>query len=131
MSLSGLSISLLLVAGLLTFVYALWCCVRIYEPRSFAHGIGANAVEEIDDAVQAEREVEEHYRQLTFSYSRAISRFATAYSAVKAIFCNALWASVTAIVFFSFVAIRQLLPSYPASFDAVVVLRGKNKYKQD
>lgn len=137
-SFSGLTLSLPLVAGLLTFVYALWCCVRIYEPQSFACGIGGGAVEEIDEAVREGTEVEEHYRQLMFSYYEAVSRLDAAHSSVKATFRNALWASVTAIVFFSFVVVRRLLPPYPLPFDvfvlvavSVIVLRGKNKYERE
>lgn len=136
-SLSALSLSLPLVAGLGTFVYALWCCTRIYEPRSFAHGIGADAVDEIDQAVRDGRAVEEHYRQLMFSYSEAINHLTISHSSVKDTLRNALWASVTAIAFFSFVMIRRLLPSYPSSFDflvlvcvSVIVLRGRDKYEK-
>lgn len=137
-SVSALSLSLLLVAGLGTFVYALWCCIRVYELRSFTRGIGADAVEEIDESVRDGKGVEEHYRELMFTYSNAISNLGTAYSSVRTTFRNALWASVTAIALFSFVAVRRLLPSYPLTFDAVVlvvvslvVLRGKDKYEQE
>jgi len=121
-SLSALSLSLPLVAGLGTFVYALWCCTRIYEPRSFAHGIGADGVEEIDKAVRDGREVEDHYRQLMFSYSEAIAHLSTTHSSMKDTFRSALWASVTAISFFSFVLVRRLLPSYPLAVDVVVLV---------
>ncbi|PSQ48005.1 hypothetical protein BRD15_06175 [Halobacteriales archaeon SW_6_65_15] len=138
MSLSALSLSLPLVAGLVTFVYTLWCCTRVYEPRSFTRGIGSDAVEEIDESVREGREVEEHYRELMFSYGNAISHLAVAYSSVRTRFRNALWASVTAIVFFSFVAIRRLLPAYPIWLDgvvlvtvSVVVLWRKDKYEQE
>lgn len=137
-SLSGLSPSLLLLAGLLTFVYALWCCTRVYEPRSFTHGIGSSAVEDIDESVLEGKEVEEHYRQLRFSYRNAIRQLAVAYSSVRAMFRRALWASLTAIIFFSLVVTRRLLPPYPAKFDVavvavvvVVVLWGKDKYEKE
>lgn len=136
-SFSGLSLSLPLVAGLLTFVYAMWCCVRVYEPRSFTRGIGADAVERIDKSVRDGKEVEEHYRQLMFSYREAISRVDAAHSSVKTVFRNALWASATSIVLFSFVTIRRLLPSYPISVDAVALVAvvilvrwAKDKYEQ-
>lgn len=135
-SLSGLSLSLPLVAGLVAFTYAMWCCVHVYEPRSFPRGIGCDAVEEIDAAVRDGQNAEEHYRRLLFSYRDAVSHLSNAYSSVRTTFRNALWASVTAIVLFIFVAIRRLLPSYPYTFDvivltviSVVVLRGKNKYE--
>jgi fatty acid desaturase len=137
-SFSALSLSLPLVAGLMTFVYALWCCTRVYEPRSFTHGIGTDAVEEIGESVQEGRDVEEHYRELMFSYGNAISHLSVAYSSVRTRFRHALWASVTAIAFFSFVAIRRLLPSYPWWLDGIVlvvvsavVLWGKDKYEQE
>lgn len=137
-SFSRLPLSLPLVAGLATFAYALWCCTRVYEPRSFTRGLSADIVEEIDKGVREGKRVENHYRQLMFSYGEAISRVDTAHSSVKAVFRNALWASVTAIVLFSFVALRQLLPPYPLSLDVVVlvlvsvtVLWGKDKYGQD
>lgn len=137
-SLSALSLSLPLVAGLGTFVYALWCCARVFEPRSFTAGIGVNAVPEIDESVQGGTEVEEHYRQLMFSYYEAIPHLNVAHSSVKATFRNALWASVTAIVFFSFVVVRRLTPSYPPLIDVVVVIAvsvivlwQKDKYERD
>lgn len=136
-SLSGLSLSLPLVAGLVAFIYALWCCIRIYEPKSFPRGIGGEVVEEIDEAVRDGRELDEHYRRLMFSYRDAITYLATAHSAVRTTFRNALWASVTAIVFFSFVVVRQLLPPYPYWFDVIVLVavsgvvrQGKNKYEE-
>lgn len=136
-SFSSLSLSLPLLAGLLTFVYALWCCTRVYEPRSFTRGIGAEAVERIDESVQEGKEAEEHYRQLMYSYREAITHVDAAHSAVRDAFRNALWASVTAIGFFSFVTIRRLLPPYPTSVDAVVlvvvavvVIWTKDKYEQ-
>ncbi|WP_135824367.1 hypothetical protein [Halorussus ruber] len=137
-SLSKLSLSLPLVAGLVTFGYALWCCVRVYEPRSFTHGIGAEAVEEIDESARSGRNAEEHYRHLMFSYRRAILRLSTAYGAVRKTFRNALWASITALVFFGYVAVRQLLPSYPFQFDvvllvvvSVVALWRRDKYERE
>lgn len=136
-SFSGLSLSLPLVGGLVTFVYALWCCVRVYEPRSFTRGIGSDAVEQIDESVRDGKEVEEHYRQLMFSYREAIARVDTAHSSVRTVFRNALWASVIAIVLFSFVTLRRLLPSYPTTVDAVVLVVvvvlgfwAKDKYEQ-
>jgi len=136
-SISGLALSIPLVAGLLSFLYALWCCARIYEPRSFARGIGAGAVDEIDDAVQDGRDIEEHYRELMFSYKEAISYFTSAHSSVKSTFRNALWSSVTAIVFFSLVFVRNLR-TYPYSVDVVflfvvpvVLLWGKDKYGEN
>lgn len=135
-SLSGLTISLPLCAGLLAFVYALWCCICIYEPKSFPRGIGGEVAEEIDEAVREGRKLDEHYRRLVFSYRDAISYLATAQSTVRPTFRNALWASVTAIVFFSFVVVRQLLPPYPYWFDVIVLVgvsgvvrQGKNKYE--
>lgn len=136
-SFSGLSLSLPFVAGLLTFAYAMWCCVHVYEPRLFPAGIGTGVVEEIDETVQNGKTVEEHYRQLMFTYSEAISHLDTVYSSVICTFRNALWASVTAIVLFMFVAVRRLLPSYPFALDlaalvtvSAVVLRTKNKYER-
>jgi len=136
-SLSALSLSLPLLAGLTALLYALWCCTRIYEPRSFAHGIGADTVKEIDQAVRSGRDVEHHYRQLMFSYSEAISHLSATHSSLKETFRSALWASVSAISFFSFVMIRRLLPSYPPSVDVVglvgvvaMVYWGKNKYER-
>lgn len=136
-SFSGLSLSMPLVAGLLTFAYAMWCCVHVYEPRLFPSGIGTGVVEEIDETVQNGKTVEEHYRQLMFTYGEAISHLDTVYSSVIHTFRNALWASVTAIVLFIFVAVRRLLPSYPFAFDvavlvtvSVVVLKTKNKYER-
>lgn len=137
-SLSGLTLSLPLVAGLVSFGYAMWCCVRIYEPRSFARGIGADAAVQIDEAVRKGRDVEEHYRELMFSYRKAILHLTATHSSMRAVFRNGLWASLTAIVFFIFVVIRTLLPSYPPTLDAIVLVVvpavthwGKDKYEQD
>lgn len=133
-SISGLALSIPLLAGLLSFLYALWCCARIYEPRSFARGVGADAVEEIDEAVQNGRTIEEHYRELMYSYEQAISYFTSAHSSVKSIFRNALWSSLTAIVFFSLVFVKKLR-AYPQYLDVVflfavpiVLMWGKDKY---
>lgn len=137
-SLSGLSLSLPLIAGLLTFVYALWCCIRVYEPRSFPRGIGADAVTEIDEFAKDGRRTEEHYRQLMFAYGEAISHVSASYSSVRTKFRRALWASIAAIILFNLVAVRRLLPTYPASFDvllvstvSVVVLWAKGKYEKE
>lgn len=135
-SLSALSLSLPLVAGLGAFVYALWGCARVFEPRSFTGGIGTSAVPEIDESVRDGTAVEDHYRQLMFSYYEAIPHLDRAHSSVKTTFRNALWASVTAIVFFSFVVVRRLAPTYPPPVDVLVliivpvtVLWGKDKYE--
>lgn len=137
-SVSRLSISLPLVTGLVTFVYAFWCCVRIYQPRSFPRGIGADAVSDIDEFARAGRRAEEHYRQLMFAYGEAISYVSASHSSVKTKFRHALWASIVAIVLFTVVAIRGLVPSYPLLFDvvlvstiSVVVLRAKGKYEEE
>lgn len=137
-SVSAISLSLPLVAGVLTFVYALWCCTRIYQPRSFPRGLSADAVTEIDELARNGRSAEEHYRQLMFSYGEAISHVSDGYSSVKTQFRHALWASIASIILFALVAIRELLSSYPLSLDAVlvstvsvVVLWARGKYRED
>lgn len=137
-SFSALSLSLQLVAGLATFVYALWCCARIFEPRSFSAGIGASTVPAIDEFAREGAEPEEHYRQLMFSYYEAIPHLDAAHASVKETFREALWASVTAIVFFSLVAVRRLAPPYPFPVDVLlpllvpsIVSLAKDKYERD
>lgn len=136
-SVSGLTFSLPLLAGLMALAYALWCCVRVYEPKLFPYGIGVDAVEEIDETVRNGKSVEEHYRRLMFSYGEAISHLTTAHSSMIDVLRNALWASVTAIILFGFVVIRRLFPSYPPSLDVVVLITvsvvtfwGKNRHRQ-
>lgn len=136
-SISGLALSVPLLAGLITFLYALWCCARIYEPRSFARGIGADAVDEIDEAVRNGRSIEEHYRELMFSYKEAISYFTAAHTSVKETFRSALWSSLAAIFFFALVFLRNLRP-YPHYLDIVsvflvpiILLWGKDKYGEN
>lgn len=137
-SLSKLAVSLPLLGGLLSFLYALWSCLRIYEPRTFARGLGAESVSEIDARVESGLTVEEHYRTVMETYKMAIRLFIESHRDAKSTFRTALWSSMTAITFFAVVVVRRYLPDYPHSYDVfwlflipVAMLWGKDKYGDD
>lgn len=138
LSLSKLEVSLPLLGGLSSLLYALWSCVRVYEPRSFARGLGAGNVEKIDSEAGPELDLVEHYRNVMFAYERAIDAFTEYHREARESFRDALWSSLAAISFFAIVALRRFLPRYPESYDVVwvvlvpvVMLWGKDKYGEN
>lgn len=138
LSLSSIEVSIPLLGGLLSLLYALWSCARIYEPRSFARGLAAESVDEIESRVDSGLDVEDHYRAVMYAYRRAITTFSNTHKEVSELFRDALWSSVAAITFFAIVVARQFFPEYPSSYDLLwlvvvpaVILWGKDKYDDE
>lgn len=116
-SVTDLRITLLLVATVLSLVYALWCFIRILSPRKFNRGIGDEAVNEIDHAAYNGRSIEDHYRTVMYSYSDSVEEFTNKHDSVVEVFSNGVWASMTALLFLVIYAASLQLPNYPVAYE--------------
>lgn len=123
-SLNGLKFSVVLLAGFISFLYAIWCCAQIYQPREFDRGISRDGGIAIDKEIKSGITPTEHYRKLLYSYVRAVEIAREQAMIEKEIFQRGLWSSVAAILFFAVAGVIHVIDGFPwqSGLIAVVVI---------
>lgn len=137
-SISNLSISIPLVAGFVSLTYALWSCVKVYEPTPLVRGLGHESIDEIDDFARNGGDLADHYREMMYGFKNSVEKFSDIHPSNVEALRNGIWSSIVAIMFFVIVGLKTIGPTYPTEFDyiwifvvPIVGLWGKDKYSED
>jgi len=116
-SISGINFTLVLIGGFLSFLYSIWACAQVYKPRRFERGFGRNAAISIDKNIKSGVSPEDHYRKVLYSYVESVQEAQRQHEIEKEKFQDALWASVTAILFFAATGVGHAAGGLPFQVD--------------
>lgn len=96
---AGLSFSLLLVASVLSFLYAIWAAVQVFDPTRYERGIGSEGGVEIDRQIQRGVSPERYYRQILYSYVDATEGFSDRFKNERKYFRYSVCATYAGVLF--------------------------------
>jgi len=112
-SINGIGFSFVLVGGFLAFLYAIWCCAQVYQPREFNRGFGRDGGINIDRGIQSGITPEKHYRKVLYSYIESVKIAKEQAKIEKELFQKGLWSSVAAILFFAVAGVAHAIEGFP------------------
>ena len=120
-SVSNIQPSLLAIATILTFCYALWSCFRVYHPTRLDRGINIEALREAEEMARNKKSKKEINRRIAYTYGEVIQEFNDEYRIEKDRFVTALWSSVTALMFLSTVIVIEIAEVYNISLQVLAL----------
>lgn len=121
-SISDIQISLVLLAGFVAFLYSIWACARVYEPRNFKRGFGKEAAMNMHQDIQSYISEIDRSQKVVAGYADSVSKARDQYDIEKDLFDRGLWSSVAAILFFAFAAGDHLSGGFPLGFEAALLI---------
>jgi hypothetical protein len=109
----GFSLSLLLVASVLSFLYAIWTAVHVFDPTRYERGIGSQGGVQIDRRIQAGTNAEQYYRQILYSYVRATEGFSDRFKSERKYFRRSVWSTYAGVLFLTASALNLVYLTSP------------------
>lgn len=96
---AGFSFSLLLVASVVSFVYAIWAAVQVFDPTNYPRGIDSRGGIQIDRQIRDGIDAEGYYRRLLYSYVSATEEFDEKFDTERTYFTYAVWSTYAGVLF--------------------------------
>lgn len=107
------SLSLLPVASVVSFVYAIWAAVQVFDPTSYPRGIDSEGGVQIDRHIQDDVDAEGYYRRLLYSYISATEEFDDRYDAEREYFTRSVWFTYAGVLFVTVSALNVAYLNLP------------------
>lgn len=113
--------SLLLISGVVSLLVSLGYCIQVYRPRKFPNGLPPEAADIVQDFVDNGNSVGEYYKRIMASFHRMVEESEEPYNEEVRYFRNALWSSVSGILFLIATLLRPRLPHRCVGIDILLI----------
>ena len=110
---SQVPFSLLLVASAISFLYAIWAAIQVFDPTSYPRGIDSRGGIQIDKQIQDNIGAEGYYRRLLYSYVSATEEFDERFETERRYFVRAIWSTYAGVLFATASALNVVYLKFP------------------
>lgn len=105
--------SLLLLGGVVSFLYAMWASVHVFDPTRYPRGIDYEGGIQMDKQISQGLSGQEYYREILYSYINATEDFDDKFYFERRYFTKSVWSTLVGITLLVFSALNIFYLKFP------------------